>query len=143
MPKHIAIINGPNLNRLGHRDPEIYGSETFEQTLEDLRSFHPRILIDYYQSNSEGEIIDILQSLDCGNEILGVVLNPGAYAHYSYAIADALRDMRLPVVEVHISNIHAREGFRAASVTAAAAKAIISGCGRQGYELAIQYLMHI
>lgn len=136
----ISIINGPNLNRLGKRNPELYGSETFEETLEAIRKRFPKIDIRYFQSNSEGEIIDIIQreSLDCS--VAGIILNPGAYAHYSYAIADAIEDSDKPVVEVHISNIHAREEFRTKSVTARAASAVIAGCGRKGYSLAVEYL---
>lgn len=136
----ISIINGPNLNRLGKRNPELYGSETFEETLEAIRKRFPKIDIHYFQSNSEGEIIDIIQreSLDCS--VVGIILNPGAYAHYSYAIADAIEDSDKPVVEVHISNIHAREEFRTKSVTARTASAVIAGCGRKGYSLAVEYL---
>lgn len=138
----IVIINGPNLNMLGKRDPEIYGSETFGQTFLKICKTFPQIEIDYLQSNSEGEIIDFIQRANSeGTD--GIVINPGAYAHYSYAIADAIADSAAPVVEVHISNIHARESFRAASVTASQAKALIAGCGRQGYNLAIQYLLSL
>ena len=137
----ILIINGPNLNLLGKRDPEIYGAETFDDTLSRLRGQFPQEEILFFQSNSEGEIIDAIQSVRTNPEIYGIVINPGAYAHYSYAIADAIADSAVPVVEVHISNIHAREEFRSKSVTAASADAIISGCGREGYSLAIHYLM--
>lgn len=136
----ISIINGPNLNRLGKRNPEFYGSETFEETLETIRNRFPGIDIHYFQSNSEGEIIDIIQRENLDNSVAGIILNPGAYAHYSYAIADAIEDSDKPVVEVHISNIHAREEFREKSVTARAASAVITGCGRKGYFLAIEYL---
>lgn len=136
----ISIINGPNLNRLGKRNPEVYGSETFEETLEAIRNRFQGIDIRYFQSNSEGEIIDIIQRENLDNSVAGIILNPGAYAHYSYAIADAVEDSDKPVVEVHISNIHAREEFRAKSVTARAASAVIAGCGRKGYSLAIEYL---
>lgn len=137
----ISIINGPNLNNLGKRDPVIYGSQTFEETLSDLRASFPAEKIHYFQSNSEGEIIDRILQANMDPEITGIVLNPGAYAHYSYAIADAVADSHIPVVEVHISNIHAREEFRAKSVTARHADAVITGCGRKGYLLAIQYLL--
>lgn len=139
----ILIINGPNLNLLGKRDTEIYGSETFPDTLEKITGMFPDIDFDYIQSNSEGEIIDAIQSSHFNHEIAGIVINPGAYAHYSYAIADAIGDANVPVVEVHISNIHAREEFRAKSVTARAADAIISGCGREGYALAVNYLISL
>lgn len=136
----ISIINGPNLNRLGKRNPELYGSETFEETLEAIRKRFPKIDIRYFQSNSEGEIIDIIQRESLDSSVVGIILNPGAYAHYSYAIADAIEDSDKPVVEVHISNIHAREEFRTKSVTARAASAVIAGCGRKGYSLAVEYL---
>lgn len=136
----VSIINGPNLNRLGKRNPELYGSETFEETLEAIQKRFPKIDIRYFQSNSEGEIIDIIQRESLDSSVVGIILNPGAYAHYSYAIADAIEDSDKPVVEVHISNIHAREEFRTKSVTARAASAVIAGCGRKGYSLAVEYL---
>ncbi len=136
----LAIINGPNLNMLGRRDPAIYGSETLEDTLNALRAEFPDINFTDFQSNSEGEIIDAIQSANQMPDIRGIVINPGAYAHYSYAIADAVADSAVPVVEVHISNIHARESFRSVSVTARAAKAVITGCGRRGYAMAAAYL---
>lgn len=136
----ITIINGPNLNLLGRRKPEIYGSEEFSETLRKIRYKFPDTDIRYFQSNSEGEIIDLIQRENTDLSVLGIVLNPGAYAHYSYAIADAVADSAIPVVEVHISNIHAREAFRATSVTARAAEAVITGCGRKGYEMAIDYI---
>lgn len=136
----ISIINGPNLNMLGKRDPAIYGNETLDDTLAALRAEFPEIRIESFQSNSEGEIIDAIQRANTLPEIRGIVLNPGAYAHYSYAIADAVADSAVPVVEVHISNIHAREEFRAVSVTARAAKAVITGCGRKGYAMAVNFL---
>lgn len=138
----IAIINGPNLNMLGKRDPEIYGGETFEQTFDMLQKKFPDIELKYSQSNCEGTIIDLIQDANTDEDCIGIVLNPGAYAHYSYAIADAIADSTVPVVEVHISNIHAREEFRAKSVTARQAKAVIAGCGRDGYRLAIDFLIN-
>lgn len=137
----IGIINGPNLNLLGRRDPEIYGKETFEDTLTELKKNFTDITIQYFQTNSEGEIIDIIQNLNCDSNCTGIILNPGAYAHYSYAIADAIADSMIPVVEVHITNIHAREEFRAKSVTAREADAVLTGFGRDGYKLAINYLI--
>ncbi|MDE6339415.1 MAG: type II 3-dehydroquinate dehydratase [Muribaculaceae bacterium] len=137
----IAIINGPNLNRLGERNPEIYGPETLDDTIENLRKEFSQLEIYHSQSNCEGEIINIIQKVNDEPGYLGIVINPGAYAHYSYAIADAITDSKLPVIEVHISNIHAREEFRAKSVTGACAKAVICGCGRKGYKLAIDYLL--
>lgn len=136
----IVIINGPNLNLLGKRAPEIYGAETFGETFLQICKEFPQIDLDYFQSNSEGEIIDFIQRAN-DEGISGIVLNPGAYAHYSYAIADAVADSAASVVEVHISNIHARESFRSVSVTASQAKAVIAGCGRMGYKLAVQYLL--
>lgn len=139
----IAIINGPNLNRLGKRNPDIYGPQSLDETLNNICQSFKSIEFDCFQSNSEGEIIDKIQQLSDDPLCGGIVINPGAYAHYSYAIADAIRDTQLPVVEVHISNIHARESFRAHSVTAAAANAIISGCGRNGYALAVSQILLI
>ena len=137
----IAIINGPNLNCLGLRQPEIYGTESFESYYSSLCFEFSDMDLSYFQTNSEGEIIDIIQklgfhSLDCR----GIVINPGAYSHYSYAIADAISSIKLPVVEVHISNIASREEFRNKSVTGARCKGIISGLGLKGYDLAISYL---
>lgn len=137
----IAIINGPNLNLLGSRAPEIYGSQSFEQTLEELMSTHPTHTFLFRQSNHEGDIIDFIQDLNREGKADGIILNPGAFAHYSYAIADALADSNIPVVEVHISNIHAREEFRTKSVTARHAKGIISGFGRESYNLAALFLI--
>lgn len=136
----IGIINGPNLNLLGRRNPEIYGAETFEETLAQLKAVFPDVEIEYFQSNSEGCIIDALHSMGYDPDFRGIVINPGAYAHYSHAIADAVEAVPAKVVEVHISNIHSREEFRRTSVTARAATALIAGCGRKGYELAIRYL---
>lgn len=141
--RKILIINGPNLNLLGRRNPEIYGSESFEETLAMVKGAIAKedADADYYQSNSEGDIIDRLQEAGFSGEYSGIVLNPGAYAHYSIAIADAIYAIPVPVVEVHISNIHAREEFRHKSVTARAAKAVIAGAGRYGYILAALYLI--
>ncbi len=135
----ILIINGPNLNLLGQRRPEIYGEETFLDTLDKLRQRFGDVDIYYFQSNCEGEIIDRIQE----DQIDGIVINPGAYAHYSHAIADAIEGCPLPVVEVHISNIFAREEFRAKTVTGRCANAVIAGCGRNGYALAIEQIIHL
>ncbi|MBD5310524.1 MAG: type II 3-dehydroquinate dehydratase [Bacteroides sp.] len=137
----ICIINGPNLNLLGRRQPEIYGSTSFEDYLQHLRAAFPELDIEYFQSNSEGAIIDKIHELgyDCP-ECTGIVINPGAYAHYSYAIADAISSIQLPVVEVHISNIHARDEFRHKSVTAPVCKSMLCGFGMKGYELAVRAL---
>lgn len=142
MGNYIAVINGPNLNLLGKRLPDIYGTDTFEQTLADLRNEFSSIRIDYFQSNCEGELINKIQDSGFDNNCLGIVLNPGAYAHYSIAIADAIEAVSVKVVEVHISNIHAREEFRHKSVTAGACDAIISGCGRKGYSMAANWLLN-
>lgn len=137
----IAIINGPNLNLLGKREPHIYGNESFENFLKDLRERYPDVPIEYFQSNSEGEIISHIHKLGCDNpDCKGIVINPGAYAHYSYAIADAIAAVDLPVVEVHISNIMGREEFRHTSVTASPCKAMLTGFGLEGYALALAYL---
>lgn len=138
----ICIINGPNLNLLGRRQPEIYGTETFESRLAKLREKFPETEIEYFQSNCEGEIIDKIHQLGYDSpDCKGIVINPGAYAHYSYAIADAISSISLPVVEVHISNIHAREEFRRHSVTAPACRSMLCGFGMYGYELALQSLI--
>lgn len=137
-----AIINGPNLNLLGKRQPEIYGSETFEQTLQQIRKEFKDLRIEYFQSNSEGDLIDKIQEFGFEPSCGGIIINPGAYAHYSVAIADAIEAVPVPVIEVHISNIHAREEFRHRSVTAGTAQAMIAGFGRKGYSLALQYLLN-
>ena len=138
----IAIINGPNLNLLGKRQPEIYGNNTFEDFLRKLRQQFPLIPLEFFQSNSEGEIIDQIHKLgyetpDC----TGIVINPGAYSHYSYAIADAIAAISLPVVEVHISNIMGRETFRHQSVTAPYCKGMLTGFGLEGYAMAVNFLL--
>ena len=137
----IQIINGPNLNMLGVREPDIYGRETFESYLEKLKALFPGEEIKYFQSNSEGELIDCIQKAGMLPECRGIVLNPAAYTHYSIAIADAISSVKAPVVEVHISNIHARESFRHETVTGARAKAVLTGFGLKGYELAVSYLL--
>lgn len=129
----VLIINGPNLNLLGTREPEIYGTVSMETYLENLKSEFVSHEIQYYQSNIEGEIINRLQEDDFD----AVVINPGAFTHYSYAIADSLKNIRKPKVEVHISNIYKREEFRQKSVTAANTDAVLSGFGMDGYRLAI------
>lgn len=129
----VLIINGPNLNLLGTREPEIYGNISMESYLENLRSEFRNHELKYYQSNIEGELISRLQEDDFD----AVVINPGAYTHYSYAIADCLKNIRKPKVEVHISNIYKREEFRQKSVTAANTDAVLSGFGMDGYRLAL------
>ena len=140
----IAIINGPNLNLLGKREPEIYGTETFENFLKKLRDRFPDIPLEYFQSNSEGEIVSFIHKLGYDHpECKGIVINPGAYSHYSYAIADAIAAIPLPVVEVHVSNIMKREDFRHTSVTAPYCKGMLTGFGLEGYSLAINYINSI
>ena len=133
--KQIQIINGPNLNLLGVREPEIYGNQTFEDFFIELKHQFPEVSLHYYQSNHEGDIIDKIHEI--GFSYDGTVLNAGAYTHYSYAIADAIKAVKTRVVEVHISDIYAREGFRATSVTGDNCLKIISGKGLPGYAEAI------
>src|SRR5882757_9841955 len=135
----IAIINGPNLNLLGTREPEVYGSQTFEQYLESLKKKYPAVEFSYFQSNVEGELIDELQRV--GFSYDGIILNPGGYTHTSVAIGDAIAAIKTPVVEVHISNVHAREEFRKISHVSAKAKGTIMGLGLKGYELAVVYFI--
>lgn len=129
----ILIVNGPNLNLLGTREPEIYGTVSMEDYLNRLRTDFPSYQLEYYQSNIEGEIINQLQK----DEFDALIINPGAFTHYSYAIADCLKNIRKPKVEVHISNIYKREEFRQKSVTAANTDAVLSGFGMEGYRLAV------
>ena len=135
----IQIINGPNLNLLGKREPEIYGSTSFEDYYNRLRKDFPNVSLHYFQSNHEGDLIDKLHEV--GFVYDGIVLNPGAYTHYSYAIADAIKAISVPVVEVHISDINAREDFRKVTVTGNNCKRIISGKGLEGYKLAVEDLL--
>jgi 3-dehydroquinate dehydratase II len=138
--KRVVVVNGPNLNLLGTREPHIYGT----RSLEDLNSMVREkatqlgLEVSLFQSNSEGEIIDFLQKEAPGSA--GVIVNPGALSHYSLALYDCLQALGLPVVEVHLSNIHAREEFRSRSVTARAARGVITGLGFVGYELALEFL---
>jgi 3-dehydroquinate dehydratase-2 len=132
----LIIINGPNLNLLGKREPEIYGSQSFEDFFKELQLKFKNIELSYYQSNIEGEIIDKLHEV--GFDYDGVILNAAAYTHTSVSIGDAVKGINTPVVEVHISNIHAREEFRKHSYIAPNAKGVLVGFGLKGYELAIQ-----
>jgi len=129
----ILIINGPNLNILGNREPEIYGKTSMEDFLNTLEEEFPNDEISFYQSNIEGEIINRLQK----NDFDAVIINPAAYTHYSYAIADCLKNIQKPKIEVHISNIYKREEFRQESVTAPYTDAVLSGFGLNGYRLAV------
>ncbi len=131
----LIIINGPNLNLLGKREPEIYGNNSFETILATLKEQFPAVELDYFQSNSEGALIDKLHEV--GFTYDGIVLNAGAYTHTSIAIADAVRAITTPVVEVHISNVFAREEFRHHSFLSSAAKGVICGFGIDSYRLAI------
>lgn len=135
----IAIINGPNLNLLGKREPGIYGSTSFEDYLAALKSKYPQVDIHYYQSNVEGELIDELQRV--GFSYDGIIMNPGGYTHTSVAIGDAIAGIKTPVVEVHISNVHAREEFRKLSHVSGKSAGSIIGLGLKGYELALLYLV--
>lgn len=151
----ILIINGPNLNLIGRREPGIYGAETFEKYLDELRRRFPGTDIEYFQSNVEGEIVDRIHQAGFGADanlntdathpdgglVDGIVLNAGAYTHTSVAIHDAIRAIKTPVIEVHISNVHQREEFRHHSYISPAASGIIIGFGLDGYRLAIEGLL--
>jgi 3-dehydroquinate dehydratase-2 len=132
----IAIINGPNLNLLGKREPEVYGNLSFEQYYESLQQQFPLISFSYFQSNVEGELINELQRV--GFDYDGIVFNPGGYTHTSVAIGDAIAAIKTPVIEVHISNVQAREDFRKISHVSAKCKGTISGLGMMGYRLAVE-----
>jgi len=138
--KRIVVVNGPNLNLLGTREPGVYGTRSMAALVKDIRAAARRlgVQVSVFQSNHEGEIIDFLQKEAPGSE--GIVINPGALSHYSLALYDCLQSLAVPAVEVHISNIHAREEFRSRSVTGRAAKGVITGLGFKGYELAMEYL---
>ena len=138
--RKIQIINGPNLNLLGVREPGIYGNNSFESYLPALRALFPDVQIDYYQSNIEGEMINKMQEVGFGYD--GILLNAGAYTHTSIALLDCIRSLRCPVVEVHISNVHQREEFRHHSMISSGCKGVICGFGLQGYELAIRGLLN-
>ena len=136
----ILIINGPNLNLLGKREPEIYGSIAFETHFERLKAKFPQHHLAYYQSNHEGCLIDKLQEAD--GQYDAVVMNPGAYAHTSIALADCIRAISIPVAEVHISDITKRESYRRHSFTAEACLKCFSGLGLEGYDKAIEFVSH-
>lgn len=137
----IQIINGPNINLLGKREPSIYGSVSFEDYLAELRARYPEVQIDYYQSNIEGELIDKIQQV--GFDADGIILNAGAYTHTSIALQDAIRAVKSPVVEVHISNVHAREAFRHVSMISCACLGVICGFGLNSYRLALEALADV
>ena len=134
----IQIINGPNIDLLGKREPSIYGSVRFEDYLTGLRETYKDIEINYFQSNIEGEMIDCIQQT--GFEADGIILNAGAYTHTSIALQDAIRSVTAPVIEVHISNVHSREAFRHVSMIACACKGVICGFGLDSYRLALEAL---
>jgi len=135
----ILIMNGPNLNLLGVREPGIYGSSSFESYLPKLRERYPEVEIEYYQSNVEGEMINKLQEV--GFSYDGIVLNAGAYTHTSIALHDCIRSLHSPVIEVHISNVHTREEFRHHSYLSPACKGVICGFGLDSYRLAVEALV--
>lgn len=135
----IAIINGPNLNLLGTREPDVYGAQTFEQYYKELQNLFPSITFSYYQSNVEGELINELHRV--GFTCKGIIINPGGYTHTSVAIGDAIAAIKAPVIETHISNVHAREDFRKISHVSAKCKGTISGLGLSGYALAVKWFI--
>ena len=140
--KKILVVNGPNINILGKRELEIYGDLSYNNLVDELKSYAKKkdVCLDEFQSNSEGAIIDKLQELIDG-EYDALIINPAAYSHYSYAIYDALKAIKIKKVEVHLTNIFARDEFRKTSVTAAACDGVISGFGFDSYKLAIDYLL--
>ena len=135
----LIIINGPNLNLLGTRETDIYGNQSFEDYFKTLKSTFGDVDLEYFQSNHEGALIDKLHEV--GFSYDGIIVNLAGYTHTSVALADAIAAIKTPVVEVHISNIHAREAFRAHTYTGGKAKGIISGLGLKGYELAVNYFL--
>ena len=135
----IAIINGPNLNLVGVREPHIYGTASLTDYLESLRSKYPNVEFSFFQSNHEGDLIDEVQIQ--GFECEGIVLNAGALTHYSYALADAVRAVETPVIEVHISDVNAREPFRRISVIKDACVAVIAGFGLKSYDMAVEWFI--
>lgn len=137
--KHIQIINGPNLNLLGEREPSIYGNKSFNGFFEELKKQYPDVKLEYFQSNSEGEIIDKLQEI--GFSADGIILNAGAYTHTSIAIADAVRSIKSPVIEVHISNVFQRESYRHHSFLSEVCNGCIIGFGLNSYRLAVEALL--
>lgn len=137
----IQIINGPNINLLGKREPSIYGAVSFEDYLCELKAKYPNVLLDYFQSNIEGELINKIHEI--GFSYDGIILNAGAYTHTSIALQDALRAVTSPAVEVHISNVHTREEFRHKSMISCACKGVICGFGLDSYRLALEALLNL
>lgn len=138
----ILIINGPNLNLLGVREPEIYGKLSMEDYIKAIKADYPNVEIDYYQSNHEGDIIDRLHNDGFDEGLNGIILNAGAYTHTSLAIADAIKAIKTPVIEVHISNVHAREAIRHTSMISPVCRGVIAGFGLDSYRLAIEALLY-
>ena len=136
----LLILNGPNLNLIGSREPDIYGNEDFETMLNALKKQYPQVELNYFQSNIEGEIIDQLHV--CEGKYDGIIINAGAYTHTSIAIGDAVRAIKVPVIEVHLSNVMKREEFRHVSYISPAADGVISGFGMKSYELAILHFIN-
>ena len=138
--KRIQIINGPNLNLLGKREPTVYGNQSFETYLTELKALFPQAELDYFQSNTEGALIDKIHEV--GFSLDGIIINAGAYTHTSIAIADAIRSITVPVIEVHISNVFKREEYRHHSYLSDACKGCIVGFGMDSYRLAIDAILH-
>jgi 3-dehydroquinate dehydratase-2 len=138
--KKILVMNGPNLNLLGRREPEIYGHDTMDTVLNSLRATYGDV--EYFQSNHEGELIDKLHAVGFNHEYAGVVFNAGAYTHTSLALADAIAAIEIPVVEVHISNVHSREEVRHHSMISSACRGVIAGFGLDSYRLGVEALLH-
>ncbi len=136
---HLAIVNGPNLNLLGTREQDIYGNKPFEVYLGELKQQYPSVSFTYFQSNVEGELVNYLH--DCREKANGIIFNGAGYTHTSVALADAIAAINIPVIEVHISNIYAREEYRKQSLTASKCVGCITGLGLKGYELAVQYFL--
>ncbi|MDR0797086.1 MAG: type II 3-dehydroquinate dehydratase [Tannerella sp.] len=139
--KKIQIINGPNLNLLGVREPSVYGEQSFDSYLRSLKEMHPQFEIAYFQSNIEGELINKIHETGFSSD--GIILNAGAYTHTSVALHDAIKAVTTPVVEVHLSNVYSREPFRHKSLIAAACKGIIAGFGLDSYRLAIEAVINL
>lgn len=135
----IHIINGPNLNLLGKRETDIYGNQPFEQYLDELKKKYPQVSFSYYQSNVEGELINELQRVGFDHD--GIIINPGGYTHTSVALGDAIAAIKTPVIEVHISNVHAREDFRKLSHVSGKSVGSIFGLGLKGYQLAVEWFL--
>jgi 3-dehydroquinate dehydratase II len=139
--KKILILNGPNLNLLGKREPHIYGSQTFEDYFKILVVDFPQVKLEYFQSNHEGTLIDKIHEIGFDENYFGIVFNAGGFTHSSVAIGDAIAGIKTPVVEVHISNVYARESFRHHSYISAKAAGIIVGCGIIGYKFGVEFLL--